>query len=139
MRLFLGLAGFITLFTALGRLRELDWDFDFPARSLLAIYVPLFVALVLSVAFIIAAVRLPAALLHGAVWVQRMLIAAALAVLLEAALAHAVSAELAERAIAAIALRILLVIYLLRSVRRLAREARARAAIPDVPTARVAR
>jgi hypothetical protein len=140
VRMYFMLVGTIAVFSAIGQLRELDWRMDWPTSILLAIYVPLLLRLVLGAAFVLAGFWLPRALLRGAIWVQRMLVIAALSLLLDGALLHAASPELVQQhSITSVAFGIAILIYLLRSVRRLAIEARTRAAIPDVPAARVAR
>jgi len=104
------------------------------AGWVLATYIPIITKLVLGVAFVIAGVKLRAALISGAGWIKTMLIASGAMLFINGALvASLLGTRYAGIRISVAAIGLLITIYLHRSVVRLAAEAAAREGIPPPP------
>jgi hypothetical protein len=104
-----------------------------------ALYIPIVTRLLLGCGFVIAGVKLKAALLTGATWIQKLLIASGAMLFINGALITAAfGTDLGRGGIIGAAIGLAITIYLYRSVGRLAAEAKARAGIaPPPPQAKI--
>ncbi len=135
LRMYFVLAGAIAIVLALRdvsvwtKLRDelpLDWK--------IAIYLPVISRLVLGVAFIIAGIQLTKALVHGATWIKRLLIASGITFIVSGALVTSVLGTVeGQPGLVGAGISLAITVYLYRSVVRLSDEARARAGIPPAP------
>ena len=112
---------------------------DLPLKWILAVYVPIVSKFALGAGFVLAGLALKRALVTGAGWIKKMLVASGAMLFINGALVTAVvGVEHGSRGIGHAVIGLLITIYLHRSVVRLAAEAAARAGIsPPPPQAKV--
>jgi hypothetical protein len=112
-----------------------------PGDMKFALYFEIVGRLLLGCAFIVAGIKLKSALVTGAGWIKKMLVASGVFMFADGAILTAVfgSAVMEYRTgIVGAVIGFLITVYLYRSVARLAAEAAARAGIaPPPPTAKV--
>lgn len=111
---------------------KLDVPLTFEQK--LGFYVPIIAKFLLGPAYIVAGIRLKAALLTGAQWIKTLLVVSGAMLFIDGAIVVTVfHADIAHSGITGAIVGLLITIYLHRSVTRLAAEAASRAGIPPAP------
>jgi hypothetical protein len=140
LRTYFAFAGAVALLMAWRDWSSLDGlQAVLPLKYKVAFYVPIATRVIAGMGFLVAAVRLPQALLTGARWVKQLLVFSGAMMFVNGALTTAIlELDAAQSGIVGAAIGLLITIYLHRTVTRLAAEAAARAGIaPPPPQAKV--
>jgi len=104
-----------------------------------ALYIPIVTRLLLGCGFVIAGLKLKFALLTGATWIKKLLVASGAMLFINGALVTAeLGTDARQAGIIGAVIGVAITIYLYRSVARLAAEAAAKAGIaPPPPQAKI--
>ena len=137
LRWFFLITGGLTVIMALGSIGDLSKLSHAPTRLIAPLWFSTISHLVLGAGFVLAGMKLKAALLTGARWIQRLVLLAGVSLVVELAWTYSVfhefaaasdrDAEFTGTAIGVV-IRLAVVAYLYASVRRLSGEAQVRTA-----------
>ncbi len=105
-----------------------------PLDKTLALYVPIVTRILLGIGFVVAGIKLKAALPGGAGWIKKLLVVSGAMLFVNGALITAAfGTDVGRSGIVGAAIGLAITIYLHRSVVRLAGEAAQREGIPPAP------
>ncbi|MDB4955781.1 MAG: hypothetical protein JWO36_3350 [Myxococcales bacterium] len=136
LRAYFLVMGGISILATFFRIHIASNSVDVSVAWTLATYIPIFSGFILSVAFVVAGLKLKAALPTGARWIKTMLVWSGAMIFVNGALATSIlGTHRGSGSITSAAISLAITIYLHRSIARLAADAAAREGIPTPPPA----